>query len=86
MTDTYIPNVDEAVLRMYGGLPADRDTSENAGFVVLARTPEADLLLWTSVYAISGRGAGQWIVPDGRIHGTLLLVVPAGDSGPMIDN
>ncbi|MGD9999447.1 MAG: hypothetical protein AB7U39_21210 [Ilumatobacteraceae bacterium] len=86
MSETYVPTVDEAELRMYGALPADRDTSENAGFVVLARTPEADLLLWTSVYAISGRGAGQWVVPDGRIHGTLLLVVPAGDDAPMGDN
>lgn len=86
MSGVQVPSVDDAKLRMYDGLPADKDTSENAGFVVLARTPNADLLLWTSVYAISGRGAGQWIVKDGRMLGTLLLVVPAGDAGGLRDN
>ncbi|HEY3485448.1 MAG TPA: hypothetical protein VGK49_08680, partial [Ilumatobacteraceae bacterium] len=86
MTDTEVPQPDEARLRMYDGLPLDKDASENAGYVVLARTEHADLLLWMAVYAITGRGAGQWIVDDGRMHGTLLLVVPAGDERPLHDN
>lgn len=86
MTDVHVPSVQEATLKMYDGLPADKDSSENAGFVVLARTPTADLLLWTSVYAISGRGAGQWVTPDGRMQGTILIVVPVGDDRPLHDN
>jgi len=86
MSTVHIPSVDEARLRMYDGLRADGDASENAGFVVLARTDDTDLLLWTAVYAISGRGAGQWVVPDGRLQGTLLLTVPARSSEPLHDN
>ena len=67
------------------GCPWTR-TRPNAGFVVLARTSGADLLLWTSVYAISGRGAGQWVVDDGRMQGTMLLVVPSNDDRPLHDN
>jgi hypothetical protein len=86
MTDVHVPTAAEAKLRMYDGLPLDKDTSENAGFVALARTAGSDLLLWTSVYAISGRGAGQWVVNDGRMQGTMLLVVPADDDRPLHDN
>ena len=86
MTGIEVPNPEEARLRMYDGLPLDKDASEIAGYVVLARTEHADLLLWMAVYAITGRGAGQWIVDDGRMHGTLLLVVPKGDTRPLHDN
>lgn len=86
MTELHVSDPGDARLRMYDGLPQDRDASENAGYVMLARTPDADLLLWTSVYAITGRGAGQWIVPDGRMQGTLLLAVPHDGPASIHDN
>lgn len=57
-------------------LPEGRDRSEDAGFIVTASADGYDLYLYTCPYVVSGAGQGIWIVPDGRINGTIFYAIP----------
>lgn len=60
---------------------------EDNGFMILANSKGNDILLWTAPHIIRGAGAGQWIVPDGRVHCTQLIVIPQERRGQgMYDN
>jgi hypothetical protein len=81
MSTAHVPTLDEARVRIFDELPSDSDGSENAGFVVVGTADGHDVLLWCAAYALTGRGAGQWIVPDGRMNGTLFIAVPPERQG-----
>jgi hypothetical protein len=68
-----------------GRLPAGKDGSEVAAFVVTDTVDGEDVLFWSSGYMMNGAGANQWVVPDARIMGTIFFTVPAGSTG-MQDN
>ena len=67
-------------------MPLDRDYYEDHGFMILARTSDHDLLLWTSSNIIRGVGAGQWVVPDGRVPCTELIAIPRDGPGKGLFN
>ena len=66
-------------------LPADKDGSEVAAFVIADSVGGEDILFWSSGYLIKGDGANQWVVPDARIMGTIFFAVPSDKPG-MQDN
>lgn len=62
-------------------LPRGRDRSEDAGTIVTASADGYDLYLYTCPYVVSGEGSGIWIVPDGRINGTIFFAIPHEQRG-----
>lgn len=55
--------------------------------MILANSKGNDILLWTAPHIIRRAAAGQWIVPDGRVHCTQLIVIPQERRGQgMYDN
>lgn len=62
-------------------MPRGRDRSEDAGFIISASAEGHDLYLYTCPYVVSGEGSGIWIVPDGRINGTIFFAIPHEQRG-----
>ena len=62
-------------------LPSKRDHSEDAGFIVTASADGYDVYLYAVPYVVSGGEGGIWIVPDGRINGTIFFAIPSEQRG-----
>ena len=62
-------------------LPADRDCSEDAGFIVTADTGEHNVYLYACAYVIRASGKGIWLHPNGRINGTIFFAIPKAKCG-----
>src|SRR5262245_61109806 len=56
-------------------LPGADDGSEAAGFMLMATCGDFDVLFWACAYLISPAAHTQWLVPGGRMHGTICMVV-----------
>jgi len=75
-----VPNISDA--KLYTDLlPGDRDSSEDAGFIITARTADHDIYLYACAYVIRAGGKGIWLIPDGRINGTIFFAIPRAMTG-----
>src|SRR5437868_3836220 len=79
MADT-VPHISDADIYT-DLLPRDRDSSEDTGFIITARTAHHDIYLYACAYVIRGGGKGIWLVPDGRINGTIFFAIPRAQAG-----
>jgi hypothetical protein len=70
-----VPQLSDATLYSRQ-LPLGRDHSEDAGFILTASADGYDLYLYACPYVVSGQGSGIWIVPDGRLNGTIFFAIP----------
>jgi len=73
-TDLPIPLAGEA--DHIQDMPQDRDYYEDNGFMLLAESGDDDICLWTSAFIFRSPEGGQWLVRDGRMQCTFLIVSP----------